>query len=122
MATDDQGSPDSFDVARTQTQGPPHTRADYNGVSHRDLHALRKRRGFAKKGPKASLCTRLRKMGEVESARGLSTKRSRTQQYAMDSCEPTVLGQRLDKRPRRADAHLNFVTNGGARRIKTRRF
>ena len=83
----------------------------YDDRSHRDLHELRKQGGYARKDSKASLCARLQKMDEVESARGLSMKGNRTQQDVMDSYEPAVLEQRLDKRCRRADAHLNFATN-----------
>ena len=111
MATDDRGPFDSFDEVRTQTQGPPVTRSDFDDLSHRDLYALRGQRGYARKDSKASLCARLQKMDEEESERGLPMKRSRTQQDVMDSCDPAVLGQRLDKRCRRADAHLNFATN-----------
>ena len=50
-------------------------------------------------------------MDEVASARGLSLKRKCTRQDAADSREPAVLGRRSDKRCRRADAGLNFVTN-----------
>ena len=50
-------------------------------------------------------------MHEVESARGLSLKRNRTQQDAADSHEPAVFGRRSDKRCRRADAYLNFVAS-----------
>ena len=52
-------------------------------------------------------------MDEVESARGLSQKRSRTQQDAVDSREPVLFGRRSDKRCRRANAYLNFATNKG---------
>ena len=48
-------------------------------------------------------------MDELESARGLSMKRGRTQQDVAEARQPAVLEQRLDKRRRRADAHLNFV-------------
>ena len=51
-----------------------------------------------------------KKMGEVESARGPSLKRNRTQQDAADSRGPAELGRRSDKRCRRADAYLNFAT------------
>ena len=111
MTTGDRGPFDSFDEVCTQAQGPPVTRTHYDDLPHRDLHAFCKQRGNAKKDSKASLCARLRKMDEVESARGLSMRRSRTQQDVMDSCEPVGSGQRLDKRRRRADARLNFVTN-----------
>ena len=60
-------------------------RIDYDDFSYRDPHDLCKQRGYARKDSKASLCARLRKMGEVESARGLSMKESRTQQDAADS-------------------------------------
>ena len=49
-------------------------------------------------------------MDEVNSARGLSMKRGRTQKEAAESFEPAVEERRLDKRCRRAAAHLNFVT------------
>ena len=110
-ATDDQGPVDSFDEVCTQTQGPTDLRTDYDDLSHRDLHDLWKQRGCARRDSKASLCARLRKMDEVESARGLPMKRSRTQQDAADSREPVELGRRSDKRCRRADTYLNFVTN-----------
>ena len=118
MATDDQGPPDSFDEACTQTQSPPVTRTECDDLSHRDLHELRKQRNYAKKDSTASFCARLQEMDEVESARGLSMKRSRTQQEAMDSREPVVLGRRLDKRCRRADAYLNIVAQWRDKGIK----
>ena len=61
--------------------------------------------------PTASLCARLQGMDEVESARGPPLKKSFTQQDAADSREPVVLGRRPDKRCRRAEAYLDFVTN-----------
>ena len=100
MATCDQGPLASINEVCAQTQGPPEMRTDYDDLSHRDLHDLCKQRGFAKKDPNASLCTRLRKMDEVESARGLSPKGNQTQQDAADSREPAVLGRRSDKRCR----------------------
>ena len=72
MATDDQGPLNSFDQTCTQTQGPPTVQSDYDHLSHRDLHDLCKQRGYARKDSKASLCTRLRKMDEVEASRGVS--------------------------------------------------
>ena len=38
-------------------------------------------------------------------------KRGRTQEDVAETCEPAVLEQRLDKRCRGADDHLNFLTN-----------
>ena len=111
MATDDRGPFDSFDEVCTQTQGPPATRTGYEELSHRDLHDLRKQRGYARKGPKASPCTRLRKMDEVDTARGSPMKRGRIQKATVESGEPAVEERRVDKRYRRADAHLNFATD-----------
>ena len=91
MATDDQGPPDSFDEACTQTLGPPVTRTGYDDLSHRDLHELRKQGGYERKGSKASPCARLRKMDEVDSGRGLSMERGRAQQDVAGACEPAVL-------------------------------
>ena len=85
VATGDQGPLDSFDKACTQTQGPPVLWADYAALSHRDLHELRKQRGYARKDSEAFPCAQLRKMDEADSARRLSAKRSRAQQNAADS-------------------------------------
>ena len=111
VATHDRGPFDSFDEVCTQTQGPPLTLTGYEDLSHRDLHELCKQSGYARRDSKASLCARLHKMDGVDSARVLSTKRGRTQEEMAESCEPNVEEQRLDKRCRRADAHLNFVTD-----------
>ena len=48
-------------------------------------------------------------MDEVDSSRGLSTKKGRRQQDEEETSEPAVLEQRLDERCRRAEAHLNLV-------------
>ena len=111
VATDDRGPFDSFDEVCAQTQGPPVTRTGYADLSRRDLHDLWKQRGYAWQDSKASLCTRLRKMDEVDSARGLSLMRGRTQKAMAESCEPAIEEQRSYKRRRRAYAHLNFATN-----------
>ena len=111
VATGDRGPFDPFDEVCTQTQGPPQTRPGRDDLSRRDLHALRQQRGYAMKDSKAPPCARLRNRDEVESARGLSMKKSRAQQDVAQACEPAVAEQRWDKRFRRADAHLNCVTN-----------
>ena len=109
MATGDQGPLDSLDEVCAHTQGPPDLRTDYDDLSRRDPHDLCIQRGCARKDPKASLCARLRKTDEGESARGLSMKGSRTRQDVADSRELAVLGRPSDKRCRRADAYLNFA-------------
>ena len=111
VATDDQGPLDPSDKACTRTRGPPVLRTDYDTRPHRNLHELRKQRGYARKDAKAPLCARLRKMDEADSARGLSGKRSRAQQDVVDSREPVVAGRQPNYRRRQADAYLNSVAN-----------
>ena len=106
-----QGPPNSSDKACTQHQSPPDLRTDYDTRPHRDLHELRKQRGFARKDSKASLCARLHRTDEVDSAHGMSAKRSRAQQDVVDSRELVMTGRQPDKRRRQADAFLNFATN-----------
>ena len=110
MATDDQGPFDSFDEVCTQAQGPPTTRTGNEPMSHQDLRDLCRQTGYARRDSKVSLCARLKKMDEVYSGRGPSIKAGRTQQDVAEACDPVASGQLLDKRCRRADAHLNFVT------------
>ena len=50
-------------------------------------------------------------MAEVDSARGLSVKRSRTKQDVVEPRELVTTGRQPDKRRRQADAYLNFATN-----------
>ena len=111
VATDARWPFGSFDEVCSQIRGPPAPRAGYEELYRRDLHDLCKQRGYARKDSEDSHCTRLHKMDEVESARGLSTNRGRAQKKLAESCEPAVEEQRLDKRRRRADAHLNLVAN-----------
>ena len=110
MATDDQEPLDSFDAACTQTQGPPTVRTGYEELSHRDPRDLRKQRGDAREDSKASPRTRLHKKDEVDHWRGLSQKRNRISKGPVESGDPDVDEHRVDKRYRRADAHLNFAT------------
>ena len=93
VATDDQGPPDSFHEACTQTQGPPDLRAEYDALSHRDLHELCKQRCYARMDSKPSLFARLRKIDDVDSARGLSVKQSRVQQDGAGSRELVMTGR-----------------------------
>ena len=51
-------------------------------------------------------------MDEVDSARRLSSRRSRAQQNAVDSRELAKTGRQHDTRRRQADAYFNSATKG----------
>ena len=73
-------------------------------------YQLRKQRGYAREDSEASPRAQLREMDEVDSARRLSSRRSRAQQNAVDSRELAKTGRQHDTRRRQADAYLNSAT------------